>query len=108
MDAAPPMSNPVLFPPPDKCGPLLFRTLMTRWHIHLRVIAFRAGVSERRIQRWLWKKIPTASFAEFGAVYDAMFSIAVEKAAWQAEAIKQEYAAFQARRAKAIEAGRQA
>ena len=100
------MSNPVLFPPPAKFGPGVARGLMDRWHIRITDLSQRAGVSQRRIQRWFWKKYSTANFAEHGAVYDAMFGLAVEKAAWQAGAIKGEYEAFQARRAKAIEAAR--
>lgn len=101
-----PMSNPVLFPPPAKFGPFVARRLMDRWHIRLTALSQRAGVSETRIKRWFWQKFPTAKFAEHGAVYDAMFGLAVEKAAWQAKAIAEEYEAFQARRAKAIEAGK--
>lgn len=100
----PTMSNPVLFPPPSKFGPLVARGLMERWHIRLTDLSHRAGVSQRRIQRWFWKKFPTANFAEHGAVYDAMFAIAVEKAEWQAGEMKRAYADFTDRRAKAIAA----
>ena len=100
------MSNPVLFPPPAKFGPFVARRLMDRWHIRITDVSQRAGVSQRRIQRWFWQKFPTAKFTEHGAVYDAMFGLAVEKAAWQAKAIAAEYEAFQARRAKIIAAGK--
>ena len=78
---------------------------MSRWHIRLPELAFRAGVSQKKISKWLYRKVNTANFAEHGAVYDAMFLLVIEKAAWEAEALKREYAAFDARRAKMIAAG---
>lgn len=96
------MSNPVLFPPLAKCGSMVTRGLMERWHIRITDLSHRSGVSARAIKRFMYRKVSTTKFEEHGALYDALFEMCVEKAAWQAVEMKRLYSDFQVRRAALI------